>query len=1644
MTFTGSPIPDIVLADGVTLTLNDDDVNKFSSISDGANDANIVVVVNGDTSVDLSSITTTGTNTLRVDTSAEFLAGATPDASFDVDVANGQLFTLSATDADIFNSIAAVGSGSTHISALDTTLNADLSTVSSTSGTVTAAFDVTNATSFSGDLGTAVVTVADNVTMKADYSSVSGATINQVSNGALDIQIDSTSADLKATNILGDADKTAEFITDMTFTGDLGTVATTIIASSDITMSSAATSENALLSVDGTLAINAADINGGTIDGSGVTTVSNLQDSLNEDFTNVTTTTLNVSWQDDTATFMGDLVNVDTLNVDSGVMSAIGDLDSANIVVDNLATLTIDTSATMTSGTLTDNGTLNIDAADIVGKTVAGNGTLNVKDLQSTLNADLETITDTSITTKTVEWLSGTGTFSGKLDDYDLTITAGTMTLDATADLGTSTIIVDGTLEASAAQLTSESISGSGTIAVTDLDATPTADLSGLTSTTLTALYDTTNATSFSGNLGNAVVTVADGVTMKADFTSVNGVSINKSGSGTNDGALNIQIDSALANLTTVGGNADKAADFITDMTFTGVLGTVSTTILSGVDIIVSAADLVSTNIIDTDANDSTLTITGTATDSDYAFDGLSNSGAGTIALSLSTATTLDLSDNNLGGVNNFNVSNAGASITLNSSQLDNTMSVAGSGSITVDVVAGGVVYDLSTLASTLGTDKLIINDGTGSDTISTGSSAEVINLTSGGTDNVNAGAGADTINISNTTLGTINGEANDDNFDINATGTYTGTLNGGSENDSLTISGSGVDITGLTLTSIENIIVTGSVVMSDAQLLSLGEANVTGAGDITLEMNGNSEAVDLSSLATSGTKVLNVVNSGTFVAGATPDSSFSVTIEDGATLTLSAADADLFSGISATGSGSTNITALDATLDADLSTISSTSGTVVAGFDNSGIFIGNLGDAVVTVANNQTFTANETVVDGKNLTGGVGSIVEINGAASGASVDIGSITTSKLTVAESISGSLTINNATIDVDASSITTGTKAITINTDQLDQNFTGGAGSDTVVTSGTGAYTGTLSSIENFDNTNAVSFTADKLSGETIEFSGAAITIVDLDLNATADLSGLTAANAATITIDIDNNVTFSGTLDTSNAITFDLSADNVTLTSTAAKLDGKTVTDSANTTTVEITALDASLGAQLQNINADSVTAAFDNSGVFTGNLGNAVVSVANAEIMSTSLSIADSKFIGGAGKLELNSGSGNFNAINVSAAAIVLATALGASVTLNSVVTSVDAAAHAENVTINVADSLDFDTKTVSFSGGTGSDVLNVGLASSEGITSNVTVDGNINDFNVELLGSGTSNIDATNINATITLTGGNGGDATLTNVSNDVGADAFASGENLDVTLTNTDATISTGAGTNVIDALALDATKTLTLDGTQGGDTTVQIDEADIAASGTTDNLTVDTAGNFDNNITTGSGDDNVEGSQGTDVINMTSGTDTLDFSNIGTAINATETTVAGTNVNTSFSNVDNLVGASGQDDTYTVDFANINNLVFDGNTNATSAGDTVALTGSGSTTVSDTQFDNIENLDIIGLNTGNTLDITYDNLKAWSESGATEFTISVNETLGTIDVNNQFQQVDNNGTTNITTTGDYVFTNGTPAEDITLHVV
>ena len=140
--------------------------------------------------------------------------------------------------------------------------------------------------------------------------------------------------------------------------------------------------------------------------------------------------------------------------------------------------------------------------------------------------------------------------------------------------------------------------------------------------------------------------------------------------------------------------------------------------------------------------------------------------------------------------------------------------------------------------------------------------------------------------------------------------------------------------------------------------------------------------------------------------------------------------------------------------------------------------------------------------------------------------------------------------------------------------------------------------------------------------------------------------------------------------------------NATLQLSAAQAIGRSITDGSAVGTVVITALHSTLGADLSRIDVDGpVTAAFDGTDTFTGNLGKAVVTVGNTFKMTAAASIVNGKTINGPGTVEVT---GPVTA-NTDLTTIEAPLSFGAGIVVNSGVTLTLTAAQAAGKTITGA-----------------------------------------------------------------------------------------------------------------------------------------------------------------------------------------------------------------------------------------------------------------------------------------------------------------------------------------------------------------------
>ncbi|MFA9372919.1 MAG: hypothetical protein ACERKK_02065, partial [Poseidonibacter sp.] len=546
---------------------------------------------------------------------------------------------------------------------------------------------------------------------------------------------------------------------------------------------------------------------------------------------------------------------------------------------------------------------------------------------------------------------------------------------------------------------------------------------------------------------------------------------------------------------------------------------------------------------------------------------------------------------------------------------------------------------------------------------------------------------------------------------------------------------------------------VSGDLTLDESQAIS---KTITGSGSAVVEVNSDSSTDfgTVLNLSTSANETIQfTANSSTFT-GNFADSK--VVVDAGITLTTSAVKID---NVDVNNSGNISITDLDnnsGLSNANLSTITG-SGTATAIWDGTTTFTGNLGTVDVNIASG-VMSADGSKVDGKTISGA--GTLTITGRGDG-SVDVSNITTTQALDVNITDGVTTLSGVLIDVDASD---SSSAITIITDQIDQNFIGGSASDTVITSGTGVYTGTLTNIEKVSNANALSFDSTLLDAKTIDFIGSGnITITGLSGSENPNFTNITSSGAGKVIVDISSATIFTGTLN--QDIEFDVSS---TLTIDANKVSAITV---VNTGIVNVTDLDNDSGnadANLSTITGGTVNATWDGTDTFTGNLGTAIVDIASG-VMSADGSKVDGKTISGAGTLTITGrGDGNLDVSNITTTQALDINITDGVTILNGVSTNVDASGSTSALTVNT------DELTNDIIGGTQSDTLiytgtsgtyTGTLTSIEEFSTSTAVTFTANELNgktIDFIGSGNINVS------------GYTGDQDLSNISSNGSGNLF------------------------------------------------------------------------------------------------------------------------------------------------------------------------------------------------------------------------------------------------------------------------------
>uniref|UniRef100_UPI0040472DEE hypothetical protein n=1 Tax=Aliarcobacter sp. TaxID=2321116 RepID=UPI0040472DEE len=1315
---TNSILDTVTVNNGATVTLTETQITSGGFVVNGAGSA--VVEIEGNSSTDFTSILdlTTPSNETIV-----FTANSTFTGDFDnstVAVNNG--VTLS-TSALIIDSIVVDNSGNINISDLDNnsgTANADLSTITG-SGTANATWDGTS--TFTGNLGTVSVNIASGV-MSSDGSKIDGKTItgagtltitgrgdgnldvsNITTTPALDINITDGTTTLTGVTIDVDASGSSSIINmttseltnnitggsesdTLTYTGVSGTYTGTLTSienfssansvtftaselngktidftgagninvsgytgAQDLSNISSSGTGSLFLNItnDATLGVLPADFNinlaannitltadatniHGLIvtDNANNTTVqiNNLDAALSADLTNVNADTINADWSGGTGTFTTSLSNVDNLTISSGSMSIdstllnssvnitnnatmnitnldgtpalnistlsgsgtttaisdgnvtfTGNLGSADLTITNNSTFTANAGAVeLGTGTITVNSgsTLLVDSTEIIGQSVNGAGTTNVVNMESTSGtADYSTITTT---TTTLNW-SGTGTdFSGNIGNADLTVSSGTMNIlsGATLENGSLTVSIGATLNIHVDEANNQAITNNGIVNVTSFQDNLAVDVSGITGAGTTNLNWTASTATFTGDIGNANLLVSGGNMIIGNSADISGTgSLSVSGAGT------LTLDAVKANTETITGTGTTAvtnldgtatADLsnitstnvtaISDgnVTFTGNLGKAVTTVTGNSTFTIdNTADLgtatfsvnTGSTIIAEASKLTGKTVNGTGTVSITNLDGILNADFGNI--NSSTTLNVDWSGTatyigNLTNVDTLNVSSGTMSVDANI--LNSATSITNSATINIanlevvpsmdltKITGGTTNADWSgngTFTGNLGSSNLTVSNGLM--TVSTGT------ISGSGTVVVNGGAtlSADATKLSGETIsgaGNITISNLQSKTDSSFTGLDTGldvTANWASS--SATYTGNLTNVDALTISS-------GTMTVTDD---ILGTLSTSGSGNIVVQVD-TSSSQDFANLNLSGSETIQFIGNSTFTGNF---QNSTVSVNSGVTLTT---DAVNLNGKIATGTGTIELTNLDATPAANLSGLA-------AGLTVNGI-----------IANSVTYTGSLISLDSLTVN-------------SGATLS---------TDAVNITGVTTTNNGTVSVtnlesvptmDLTKITGGTT----NADWSGNGtFTGNLGtSNLLVSSGIMTITtGVISNANSIVVDGTIVADASKVTTETISGAGT-LTVNNLDSSLNADFANLT---VNTINVDWSGTATYNGNLTNVDALTISsgtMSVDDSILGTINVNGSGN-LTVNANDSSVDLSNVSNTLGTVTINDSASNV------------------------------------------------------------------------------------------------------------------------------------------------------------------------------------------------------------------------------------------------------------------------------------------------------------------------------------------------------------------------------------------------------------------------------------------------------------------------
>ena len=606
--------------------------------------------------------------------------------------------------------------------------------------------------------------------------------------------------------------------------------------------------------------------------------------------------------------------------------------DGSTVSLGGIDTITVDTGDTLQAA-----------AAQLDGAGLTGAGTTVVRSLDAS-GANLSSVTSTTVVLDVASGDASVGAgfqlTGGRA--YNL---SGSKSLDLTGatSLGlnaTSSIVVSGpatTLVANAADLDQVQTTMAGTTKVRNLDGS-SADLSELNSSTVTLDIESANAAVGAGFdlAGRAYNVIGSG---ELDLTNA---TLSTSASYVLGSGTNLRINAA--DVTTVS---------ITD---TDNDSSVVIEALEGRN----DADLSSVNVLDLTASitvANSVILTGDLNGADLVIAGVS----GTPVLDVTDAGTigsLDFGDNAAKVIISAtqyaalsSISNLAGNQTI---EIVDSSNDAGS-SASVTQVAGVEAYEINPNGADDDITFNLIAAGASVDLTRKGSTDATVTLSAGQSANFDGTwasfAAGDALNI--VSSATVNVEEVNSGADLG--GLQTVDVGSGS-----TFTGLAAQLSGTSITGSGTVNVTALDDTPGANLSGITASTVTAAATL-----GDGETVNFTGNLGSAAVALAGTNGGDDifnVDGATMGTA-TFTVDANAILQGTAAK---LTGVTATGAGTTAITALHSTLAADLSGIDTT--TTTAAFDGNGTFTGTLDGAVVTVGDTFTMTAAANVVAGETI----------------------------------------------------------------------------------------------------------------------------------------------------------------------------------------------------------------------------------------------------------------------------------------------------------------------------------------------------------------------------------------------------------------------------------------------------------------------------------------------------------------------------------------------------------------------------------------------------------------------------------------------------------------------------------------------------